>query len=134
MRRMPHLLIAATALAAAAAGAASAQTLDLRAPAFASASVAALPVARPAGLPAAPTPDVANPLDPLAPVVQAKALDSEVFAKTAVEHRFAQRDDLTGAFGFLCGRQPGHDSSGVAAAYGDDPHGRFVGAKFAIAF
>lgn len=124
MSRTSHLLIAAALAAMACAGAARAEPSDLRAPAV-----------RLAGQPAAPMPDLANPLDPLAPTVfQARTLDGEVFAKTAVEHRFAQRDDLSGSFGFLCGRQPGHDASGVAAAYGDDPHGRFVGAKFAIAF
>ena len=131
MSRKSHLLIASAFTLMA--GAANAQPLDLRPAAPIDAwAVTALPLRAPAGHPA---PDLANPLDPLAPtVVHAGALDTEVFAKTAVEHHFAQRDDLTGAFGFLCGRQPGHDTGGVAAAYGDDPHGRFVGAKLAIAF
>jgi hypothetical protein len=34
----------------------------------------------------------------------------------------------------MCGLQPGHNDSGGAAAYGSDPHGRFVGAKFSLAF
>jgi hypothetical protein len=133
MSRKPHLLIAAAF--AAMAGAASAQPLDLHLSARADAAVTPIPVSSLVGQPDRPAPDLANPLDPLAPTVfQARTLDTEVFAKTAVEHRFASRDDLTGSLGFLCGRQPGHDASGVAAAYGDDPHGRFVGAKFAIAF
>ena len=92
-------------------------------------------VARPIGVAAKPTPDLADPLDPLArpkPVIQ--ALDSEVFATTAVDHRFGKRDDITGSLGLLCGRQPEHADSGGAAAYGVDPHGRFVGAKLSLAF
>jgi hypothetical protein len=136
MSRKTHLLIAAAAFSLTSAGAAIAQPLDLRLSApDAAQAISSLPVRAPSGQPARLAPDLADPLDPLAPtVVQAKTLDGEVFAKTAVEHRFAQRDDLSGSFGFLCGRQPGHDASGVAAAYGDDPHGRFVGAKFAITF
>jgi hypothetical protein len=116
---------------AAVAGAAAAQPLDLRLPDTA-APAAALPIPAQA---AKPTPDLANPLDPLAPTqLQAKTLDSAVFARTAVETRLAGRSDLTGGFGFLCGIQPGHNESGGAAAYGSDPHGRFVGAKFSLAF
>lgn len=117
------------------AGAASAQPLDLRLPALGDTAAHPAPVASPAGAPTKATPDLANPLDPLAPTkLQVNTLDTAVFAKTSIEHRFAKRDDLTGAFGFLCGLQPGHTESGVAAAYGSDPHGRFVGAKFSIAF
>lgn len=125
-------LLIAAALAAMA-GAAAAQPLDLSLPAVGPALPA--PVASPAGAAARAVPDLANPLDPMAPTkLQTSTLDSAVFARTAVEHRFARRDDLTGSFGFLCGLQPGHTESGVAAAYGSDPHGRFVGAKFSIAF
>jgi hypothetical protein len=125
-------LLIAAALAAMA-GAAAAQPLDLSLPAVGAAPPA--PVASPAGALARAVPDLANPLDPMAPTkLQTSTLDSAVFARTAVEHRFARRDDLTGSFGFLCGLQPGHTESGVAAAYGTDPHGRFVGAKFSIAF
>jgi hypothetical protein len=124
------LLIAA--ILTAVAGAAAAQPLDLSLPAFGAAST---PIATPAGAPAKAVPDLANPLDPLAPTkLQVSTLDTAVFAKTSVEHRFAKRDDLTGSFGFLCGLQPSHTESGVAAAYGTDPHGRFVGAKFSLAF
>ncbi|THD60694.1 hypothetical protein [Phenylobacterium sp.] len=113
------------------AGAAAAQPLDLRLPDPA-APTSPLPVAAEA---TKPSPDLADPLDPLArPALQTKTLDSAVFAKTAVETRLAGRSDLTGGFGFLCGLQPGHNESGGAAAYGDDPHGRFVGAKFSLAF
>ncbi len=125
------LLIAAVLTAVA--GAAGAQPLDLTLPALAAAGAA--PVASPAGAPAKAVPDLANPLDPMAPTrLQTNTLDTAVFARTAVEHRFAKRDDLTGSFGFLCGLQPGHTESGAAAAYGTDPHGRFVGARFSIAF
>jgi hypothetical protein len=123
-----------TIVMAAMAGAASAQPLDLTLPTL-GATAAAAPVASPAGVPAKAVPDLANALDPLAPTrLQVATLDTAVFARTSVEHRFAKSDDLTGSFGFLCGLQPGHTESGVAAAYGSDPHGRFVGAKFSIAF
>jgi hypothetical protein len=124
------LLIAAVLTAVA--GVAGAQPLDFTLPTVAA---AAAPVANPAGVPARAVPDLANPLDAMAPTrLQTSTLDTAVFARTSVEHRFAKRDDLTGSFGFLCGLQPGHTESGVAAAYGSDPHGRFVGAKFSIAF
>ena len=135
MTSKAHLLLAAAA-ALAMAGAAGAQTrpLDLRL----SARAAAAPVA-PLGTvgheAAPPAPDLADPLDPLAPtVVQTGSMQSVVFAKTAVDHRFTRREDVTGQFGFLCGLKPGHNESGGAAAYGVDPHGRFVGAKLSIAF
>jgi hypothetical protein len=113
------------------ASAAAAQPLDLRLPDPA-APAAPLPIPAQA---ARPMPDLADPLDPLAPTqLQAKTLDSAVFARTAVETRLAGRSDLTGGFGFLCGIQPGHNEGGGAAAYGSDPHGRFVGAKFSLAF
>jgi hypothetical protein len=125
------LLIAAAVMAAPLA--AVAQPLDLSLRPIGAAPAA--PVATPAGAPAKATPDLANLLDPLAPTkLQVSPLSTAVFAKTSVEHRFAKRDDLTGSFGFLCGLQPGHTESGAAAAYGSDPHGRFVGAKFSIAF
>jgi hypothetical protein len=54
-------------------------------------------------------------------------------ARTAVDVRLAPRD-LTGSMGFLCGIQPGADRSGIAAARGVDPTGRFVGAKLSLAF
>ncbi len=82
-----------------------------------------------------PLPDLADPLNPHAPtVLVANPPESEIFAKTAIDHRFSQRNDLTGSLGFLCGRQPGHGDDGAAAGYGIDPHGRFVGAKLSIAF
>jgi hypothetical protein len=116
---------------AAAAGGACAQPLNLSLSDLAS-PVAPLPIAATA---AKPTPDIANPLDPLArPVLQTQSLDSAVFAKTAVETKIAGRSNLTGGLGFMCGLQPGHNESGGAAAYGYDPHGRFVGAKFSLAF
>jgi hypothetical protein len=130
MTRLP-ILIAAALFAMA--GAAQAQPLDLSLRPLTAAPTA--PVARPADAPARAVPDLANPLDPMAPTkLQSKTLDTAVFARTAVERHFAKRDDLTGSFGFLCGLQPGHTESGAAAAYGSDPHGRFVGAKFSIAF
>ena len=82
---------------------------------------------------ARPAPDLADPLDPLAPTkVQANPMQSAVFARTAVDHRFAGKSAVSGSFGFLCGLQPGHGDAG--SAYGVDPHGRFVGAKLSFAF
>ena len=126
--RLP-IALAALSLA----GAANAQPLDLRLP-----RADAIPIA-PLGTVGheapRPAPDLANPLDPLAPTTRlATPLAGAVFAKTAIDHRFGRRDDFTGSLGFLCGLQPGHDDSGGAAAYGVDPHGRFVGAKFSLAF
>jgi hypothetical protein len=132
MRCTPALLIAAMILACA--GAAEAQGLDLRPLDHGTAPAAAVPVAAPAGVAPKPMPDLANPLDPLAPtVLQSKTLDSAVFAKTAVSKSFSKRDDLSGSFGFLCGLKPSANSGG-ASAYGTDPHGRFVGAKVSLAF
>ena len=85
------------------------------------------PIPRPTG--------VAAPATPTSPIrwtrrwrgpSSTQTLDSEVFATTAVDHKFGKRDDLTGSLGLLCGRQPEHTESGGAAAYGSDPHGRFV--------
>jgi hypothetical protein len=141
MTSKAHLLLAAAA-ALGLAGAAQAQTqaqttprpLDLRLSGRA-ASAPAAPLGTVGRQTPRPAPDLANPLDPLAPtVVQTGAMQSVVFAKTAIDHRFTRREDVTGQFGFLCGLKPGHNESGGAAAYGVDPHGRFVGAKLSIAF
>jgi hypothetical protein len=53
-------------------------------------------------------------------------------ARTAVERPLGGRSSA--AFGFLCGRQPDAMTSGGAAAYGVDPHGRFVGAQLKLKF
>lgn len=60
------------------------------------------------------------------------ALRQAGFAKTGVDRRLD--DETVGSLGFLCGRQPGPDVSGSAAAFGSDPHGRFLGAKLALSF
>jgi hypothetical protein len=54
-------------------------------------------------------------------------------ARTAVERRFS-RSEASAALGFLCGRQPSAVTSGGAAAYGVDPHGRFLGAQLRFSF
>ena len=137
---MKPSILPTIAAAALLAGAAQAQVvaqpaLNLRMPDFSQAPGASVPVARPIGVAAKATPDLADPLDPLAaPKLVANSLDSEVFATTAVDHKFGKRDDVTAALGLLCGRQPEHTESGGAAAYGTDPHGRFVGAKLSFAF
>ena len=146
MSLQTHRLFAVTLGAAALAGAAhaqaqapaQAQALDLRLPATpATAPLAYAPLA---GEPARAfaskaVPDLADPLDPQArPVLQTGALDTALFARTAVDHRFAGKSNVTGSLGFLCGLQPGHNDTGGAAAYGVDPHGRFVGARLSFAF
>lgn len=116
------------------AGAARAETPALKLTPYRAGVTAAavLPVKAPVAA-TLPAPDLANPLDSLAPTaVQTNAMQSAVFAKTAVDHRFSGRSDVTGSFGFLCGLQPGHGDAG--SAYGVDPHGRFVGAKLSFAF
>jgi len=135
MRRQPGVLIAlaAAALTSGLAGAAKAQPLDLRL--SDRSPVPAIPPAIVGPRTPKPAPDLADPLDPLAPTkIQTGSMESVVFAKTAIDHRFAGRQDVTGSLGFLCGLQPGHTDSGGAAAYGIDPHGRFVGAKLSLAF
>ncbi len=124
------IAIGATTLCAAA----KAEPLTLRTSDLAQGRVAIAPVHFIGETPPV-VPDLGDSLDPQAPTRrQAHPLDSAVFAKTAVDHRFSSRDDITGSLGFLCGLQPGHGDSGGAAAYGIDPHGRFLGAKLSIAF
>ena len=124
-------LLLLTAATLALAGGAQGQPLDLSLPQSV-ATAAAIPLA---GGPARAVPDLANPLDPLArPTLQTNALDTAVFGRTALDRKFASNDRLSGSVGFLCGLQPGHNDTGAGAAYGADPHGRFVGAKFSIAF
>lgn len=65
------------------------------------------------------------------PDAEAYALRSAGIARTAVERR---SDDATAALGFLCGIQEGAGRTGAAAARGSDPMGRFLGAKFSLAF
>jgi hypothetical protein len=133
-RRLEVLLVAAALASAGAARAQIATRPLMLAPSRAEAVAASLPVKAPAGADR-PAADLADPLDPLAPtLVHARSMESEVFAKTAIDRRFGRRDDITGSVGFLCGLQPGHNQSGGAAAYGFDPHGRFVGAKLSFAF
>lgn len=135
-RRLEILLIAAAALTACGAAQAQTATQPLTLAPYRAEAVAAspLPVKAPAGA-ARPAADLADPLDPLAPTsVQARSVESAVFAKTAVDRRFGGRENVTGSVGFLCGLQPGHNEAGGAAAYGVDPHGRFLGARLSFAF
>jgi hypothetical protein len=53
-------------------------------------------------------------------------------AKTSLDHAFDKR--ATGQVGFLCGLDERADAKGAMAAYGSDPHGRFVGAKLSFTF
>jgi len=63
----------------------------------------------------------------------AGAQKAQGMARTSVDHRFAAKD-ASGAFGFLCGRPDSLDDRAASSAYGSDPHGRFLGAKFSLAF
>ena len=50
-------------------------------------------------------------------------------AQTSIERRFSH-DQAAGALGFLCGRDADH---GGPTAFGEDPHGRFLGARLSLA-
>jgi hypothetical protein len=50
-------------------------------------------------------------------------------AQTSLERRFAH-DKAAGSVGFLCGRD---EDKGGPTAFGDDPHGRFLGARLSLA-
>ncbi|HEY3950655.1 hypothetical protein [Phenylobacterium sp.] len=130
-------LFLAASVAVGMAGAARAETaprLDLSLPGFTGQAPQA-PVTL-AGAPAKPTPDIADPLAPQArPKLVVDPLSDAVFAKTSVDRHFGKSESgLTASAGFLCGRQQGGGDTGGAAAYGVDPHGRFVGAKLSFAF
>jgi hypothetical protein len=66
-----------------------------------------------------------------AAVAPARSDAPREFPKTAIEHRFGH-DAVTGSAGFLCGLQPKAMTDGAAAAYGVDPHGRFLGVKLTM--
>lgn len=69
---------------------------------------------------------------PEAPKGWAPDVARSAYPQTAVERRVGEK--ATAAAGFLCGIAPGHNESGGPSAYGYDPHGRFVGAQFKLAF
>lgn len=69
---------------------------------------------------------------PLAYASRARPLPEGV-ARTSVEQRFA-RDQAVAQAGLLCGLMPHPDIGGAQAAYGNDPDGKFVGAKLSRAF
>jgi hypothetical protein len=64
---------------------------------------------------------------------EAGAQKAQGMARTSLDHRFAAKE-ASGAFGFLCGRPDSLDARAASSAYGSDPHGRFLGAKFSLAF
>jgi len=78
--------------------------------------------------------DGAPPRAPVATVTfaSAPAVLPPGIAKTSLDHTFDKR--ATGSLGFLCGLDERADAKGAMAAYGSDPHGRFVGAKLSLAF
>ena len=65
------------------------------------------------------------------PHAEAHAMKLAGIAKTSVERR---ADNATAALGFLCGIQDSAGRQGASAAFGSDPHGRFLGAKLSFAF
>ena len=121
-RPMPLLAAACLLGAIAFAGAAQAETAAAPAVAISLAKVAAPTADAGAALPLPYTPD--------------KAPLPEGIAQTSVEHHFASKDPdaYVGAAGLLCGLKPEADNHGAAAAYGNDPDGKFVGAKFTLTF
>jgi hypothetical protein len=124
---MPLAFIAATLLGAGAAHAEDAgkAAASLRSAAFAS-SNGAITLDNPdAG--AFPKPTIVMPYggDGSAPRMDG-------IATTSVSRQVAT--NATGFAGFICGLQPAVGHSGASAAYGDDPHGRFVGAKLSVSF
>lgn len=78
--------------------------------------------------------DGAPPRAPVAAVTYAEAPAAlpPGIAKTSLDHAFDKR--ATGSVGFLCGLDERADAKGAMAAYGSDPHGRFVGAKLSLSF
>lgn len=68
------------------------------------------------------------------PDLRAAASPMNGIAKTSVEHRFGNDEEMAALAGFICGRDSAADYHGAAGAYGDDPHGRFVGAKLSRSF
>ena len=62
---------------------------------------------------------------------EAEALRTGV-ARTSVDHHLSDR--LTSSIGFLCGLHPSVGHEGAAVMRGDDPQGRFLGAKLSLAF
>ena len=54
-------------------------------------------------------------------------------ARTSIDHSFAP-GRLTGVAGFICGLQDSLDHAGAREVTGNDPHGRFLGAKLSFAF
>ncbi len=62
---------------------------------------------------------------------EAEALRTGV-ARTSVDRHLSDR--LTSSIGFLCGLHPSVGHEGAAAMRGDDPQGRFLGAKLSLSF
>ena len=123
----------AAAMAVIAAGAAAAQVAP-----GASAGLSPYPVAATAG--ASATDVQRKPVDFSASRLslgltdaQAEALRADGVVKTAVDHQFT-RDGLMGSVGFLCGLPPNPNDGGAATVRGNDPQGRFLGAKLSFAF
>ena len=116
-----------TAIALATASLAGAAHADISADALRAAVMAPKPMmSRPGDAPS-------GKITLAAPYAEAYALRTAGIAKTSVESRLSESDDITGALGFLCGIQPGQKPTGAAAARGYDPSGRFLGAKLSIA-
>ncbi|MDB5448441.1 MAG: hypothetical protein JWQ97_3758 [Phenylobacterium sp.] len=85
---------------------------------------------------AAATPAAAGHLDLSrlrSPYDGSRDLKASGIARTALDRNFSGRRS-TASVGFLCGLQPAPVASGGAAAYGVDPHGRFLGAQLRFGF
>ena len=114
------LPIVALALALMTAGAAQAQTAPL------ALIAATVPTSHPQGFSLLPVAGGMAFTD-----AEADALRTGV-ARTSVDGHVSDR--LTSSFGFLCGLHPSVGHEGAAAMRGDDPQGRFLGAKLSLAF
>jgi len=90
-----------------------------------------------AGAAASPPPDLDLSRLRLPPAM-AYELRAAGLARTALERPLGRAHGTdaaaSAAVGFLCGRQPAAVTSGGAAAYGVDPHGRFLGAQLRFGF
>jgi hypothetical protein len=81
---------------------------------------------------AKPAMDLADPRLSLATPYAARSGPVSTGNKTAIDHRFADRDAV-GSIGYLCGLKPGpNEAGGVASAY--DAAGTFLGGQLKVAW
>lgn len=91
------------------------------------------PSAAAQGLATPPTPHAVLDLSRLASPYAPRDSRAPGVARTSLDRSFGARNGGLSA-GFICGMQPAAVTSGGAAAYGVDPHGRFLGAQLKFGF